>query len=64
MNNIEKLKSDMKAWLNLNSKHPLTIQQCFDIANEYEPWRVWMFYVRFAPYMATVLDEILKEQSK
>jgi len=60
MNNIEQLKLDMKSWLCLTPKHPVTIQQCFDIANDQDEWRVKMFYVRFAPYMAKILDVINK----
>ena len=60
MNKIEQLKLDMKAHLCLKDNHPITIQGCFDFANDLDEWRVKMFYVRFAPYMAKVLDEELE----
>ena len=58
MNKIQRLKLDMKTWLFRDDLN--TIQECFDVANSLGQWEADRFYVRFAPYMAKVLDEELE----
>ncbi len=64
MNNTDKLLREMRDWLMLDPNDlSLGIADCFRVANQLDKWRVDMFYITFASYMANILDDIHAEES-
>lgn len=60
-NEINTLRLEMNRWAMIPFHDEATLAECFSIVNDYEEWRIKMFYVRFGPYMAMLLDAIDRE---
>ena len=55
--NKSEINKSMIRWLGLAPDDDVSITECFEIINSYDPFKVKMFYIHYAPLMALALDK-------